>query len=249
MIVALGVSVALIGVGRIEFASGGFSVSAWSVSRTAFFFWLGFKLFLLGRMGWTMGSGFDLKQLVPLGPFFLVVTLSLLPDFRQSGDYRYFFFGCAHAVMLVDVFSRAPQRRWLPVILGLTPLVLVLRGFAHDPSILTFSLSRRFAFPLDHANTAGYLFAMSTPLCAVVAIASQGWWRRVSVVSCVSQVLALFLTFSRGAWLGWAAGAVFLTIVSRKWIILALFLLSTATCVAHLFIDPRSARQPGSTAR
>jgi O-antigen ligase len=172
-----------------------------------------------------------LKPLAPLGLFFLVVSLSLLPDFRQSGDYRYFFFGCAHAVMLFDVFSATPQRRWLPVVLGLTPMILVLRGFAHDPSILNFSLSQRFAFPLDHANTAGYLFAMSIPLCAIVALLSQRWWRRMSVASCVSQIFALILTFSRGAWLGWAASVFFLTIISRKWVLLALSLLLTTACV------------------
>lgn len=206
-------------------------MSAWSVSRTTFFFWLGFKVLLGVREGWTLGKGSDLKALAPLGSFFLAVTLSLLPDFRQSGDYRYFFFGCAHAVMVVDVFSRAPQRRWLPVILGLTPLVLVLRGFAHNPSILNFSLSQRFAFPLDHANTAGYLFAMSIPLCALVVLVSRRWWRRISVVSCASQIFALILTFSRGAWLGWAASICFLTILSRKWLILALSLLLTGASV------------------
>jgi O-antigen ligase len=229
--VALGVSILFIGIGRLELASGGLSVSAWSVSRTTFFFWLSFKLWLFIRRRRDFRKGLDLKPLAPLGWFFLVVTLSLLPDFRQSGDYRYFFFGCAHAVMLFDIFSGAPQRRWLPVILGVTPLVLVLRGFAHDPSILNFSLSQRFAFPLDHANTAGYLFAMSIPLCASVALASRRWWRRISVASCVSQILALILTFSRGAWLGWAASVFFLTLIARKWILLALALLLTTACV------------------
>jgi len=207
------------------------SVSAWSVSRTTFFFWLVFKILLLVRAGRAVGKGLDWQPFAPLGVFFLAVTLSLLPDFRQSGDYRYFFFGCAQAVMLVDVFSPAPRRRWLPVILGLTPLVLVLRGFAHDPSILNFSLSRRFAFPLDHANTAGYLFAMSIPLCAIVALLSRRWWRRIGVASCMGQIFALVLTFSRGAWLGWAAAVLFLTVISRKWIMLALSLFLTTACV------------------
>jgi O-antigen ligase len=231
LIAALGVSIVFLGIGRIELASGGVSVSAWSVSRTTFFFWLGFKFLRLARGGWAAGNPRDWQPHAPLGLFFLAVTLSLLPDFRQSGDYRYFFFGCAHVVMLVDLFSQAPQRRWLPVILGLTPLVLVLRGFADDPSILNFTLSQRFAFPLDHPNTAGYLFAMSIPLCAVVAIVSRRWWRRISVASCASQIVALILTFSRGAWLGWAASVFFLAFLSRKWIFLALSLLLTAASV------------------
>src|SRR5688500_20217513 len=99
----------LIGIGRLEFASGGMSVSAWSVSRTTFFFWLVFKILLLVRAGRAVGKGLDWQPFAPLGVFFLAVTLSLLPDFRQSGDYRYFFFGCAQAVMLVDVFLPAPR--------------------------------------------------------------------------------------------------------------------------------------------
>jgi len=84
----------------------------------------------------------------------------------------------------------------------------VLRGLANDPSILNFEISRRFAFSLDHANTAGYLFAMSIPLCVAVAMAKSGWWRGLSWLSCGSQLFALILTFARGGWLG-AAAALF----------------------------------------
>jgi hypothetical protein len=159
-------------------------MSAWSVSRTTFFFWLLWKLLLLYHRGWAEFELNRLKVLAPLYLFFIAVTLSLLPDFHAAGDYRYFFFGCAHAVMLVDVISSAPQRRWLLLTLGVSPLILVLRGLANDPSILNFEISRRFAFPLDHANTAGYLFAMSIPLCVAVAMAKSGWWRGLSWLSC-----------------------------------------------------------------
>ena len=144
--------------------------------------------------------------------------------------------------MIFDVFSGTPQRRWLPVILGITPLIIVARGLAHDLSILSFSLSQRFAFPLDHANTAGYLLAMSIPLCAVVALLSQRWWKRISIASCLSQIFALVLTFSRGAWLGWAAAMFFLTLIARKWTILMVFLfLSAGSVLAFSSIQARLA--------
>jgi O-antigen ligase len=231
LIAALCLSVAMVGVGRVGFGPEGGRMSAWSISRTTFFFWLALKLLLLVRGGWA-GSGLSkLGSLAPLLWFFTAVTLSLLPDFHQAGDYRYFFFGCAHAVMLVDVFSAASQRSFLPWLLGLLPLVLVARGLVHDPSTLDFDLSHRFSFPLDSWNTAGYVLAMSIPLCLSVAIISGGWWRALGLLSCAGQMLALILTFSRGAWVGWGASMVYLGFTIRKWQYLVALAMLAMTCV------------------
>ena len=230
MIGALGLSVALLGIGRVAFPGGG-SVSAWSVSRTTFFFWLILKLLLLIRFGWRRTGLSGLTTISPLFFFLIAVTVSLLPDFHQAGDYRYFFFGCAHAVMLVDLFSSGPQRRWLPLLLGLAPLVLVARGFAHDPSVLDFDLSHRFTFPLDSWNTAGYVLAMSIPLCLLVTIIYAGWWRALGLLSCAGQMLALILTFSRGAWLGWGASVVYLAVTTKIWKYIAVLVILTTTFV------------------
>jgi O-antigen ligase len=231
LIAALCLSVAMLGVGRVEFVSEGVSMGAWSISRTTFFFWLTLKLLLLVRGGWAATGLSTLRSLAPLLLFFTVVTLSLLPDFHQAGDYRYFFFGCAHAVMLVDVFSAARQRSWLPWLLGLLPLILVARGLVHDPSTLNFDLSHRFSFPLDSWNTAGYVFSMSIPLCLLVAIVNPGWWRALGLLSCAGQMLALILTFSRGAWLGWTASMVYLGFTIKKWKYLAALAVLATTCV------------------
>jgi O-antigen ligase len=231
LIAALCLSVAMVGVGRVGFAPEGGRMSAWSISRTTFFFWLALKLVLLLRGGWVATGLPTLRSLAPLLWFFVAVTLSLLPDFHQAGDFRYFFFGCAHAVMLVDVFSGARQRSWLPWLLGLLPLILVARGLAHDPSILDFDLSSRFSFPLDSWNTAGYVFAMSIPLCLLVAIVKPGWWRALGLLSCAGQVLALILTFSRGAWLGWGASMIFFGFTIKKWKYLAALAVLAMTCV------------------
>ena len=232
LIAALALSVALLGVGRVEFiVPGGGTISAWSISRTTIFFWLVLKLVLLVRSGWAVTGLSRLRSLAPLFLFFTLVTLSLLPDFHQAGDYRYFFFGCAHAVMLVDLFSSGPQRRWLPLLLGLVPLVLVARGFLRDPLILNFDLSHRFAFPLDSWNTAGYVLAMSIPLCLLVTIVNAGWWRALGLLSCAGQMLALILTFSRGAWLGWGASMVYLAVTTKKWKYIAVISALTTTCV------------------
>ena len=231
LIFALGFSIALLGIGRLEFGPAGVSVSAWSVSRTTFFFWLILKVVKRSRDGWTSSRLSDLKPLAPLLVFFSVVTFSLLPDFRQAGDYRYFFFACAHAVMLIDLFPASRAKRWLPVILGGLPIILVLRGVAHNPAVLGFSLSQRFEFPLDHPNTAGYVFAMSIPVGVIIASIMRGRWRALSLFSCAGQILALILTFSRGAWLGSAAALLFLAVISKKWMVIALLAVLSAACI------------------
>ena len=216
LIFALGLSVALLGVGRVEFLSGG-SFSSWSVSRTTFFFWLTFKVVLWVRSGWGATDLRGLTSLKPLFVFFAVVTVSLLPEFRIAGDYRYFLFGCAHSIMVVDLFARPAQKRWLPLLCGLLPIVLVARGFASDSSVWDLVLTHRFGFPLDHANTAGYVFAMSIPLAFAVLVAGSLAWRSLGAASLLSQILALFLTYSRGAWLGCATALLFLLAATRKW--------------------------------
>ena len=229
LIAALCLSVALLGIGRLEFFSAAGSISAWSVSRTTFFFWLTLKLVLTFRVGWDATGLSALRCLSPLFLFFAFVTLSLLPDFHQAGDYRYFFFGCVHAMMIVDLFSAGPQRRWLPGLVGLLPLVVVLRGLMADPSLLEFELTHRFSFPLDSWNTAGYIFVMSIPLSLFMAIVNSGWWRALGLISCAAQILALFLTFSRGAWLASIASIAYLGSRMKRWIhFVALILIITA---------------------
>src|SRR5512145_2445799 len=105
MIASACLSIAFLGIGRVEFFSSVGSMSAWSISRTTFLFWVAFKLAVLARSGWAATGLSELRSLSALWLFFFAVTVSLLPDFRQAGDYRYFFFGCAHALMLVDLFS------------------------------------------------------------------------------------------------------------------------------------------------
>jgi O-antigen ligase len=230
LIAALWLSVALLGVGRLEIFGPKASVSAWSVSRTTFFFWFLWKLLQFYDHDQAPIERFRLKALAPLHLFFIAVTLSLLPDFHQAGDYRYFFFGYAHAIMIVDVFSATPQRRWLPVLLGLLPIVLVLRGFLRNPAILDFSLNQRFGYPLDHANTAGYLLAMSLPLCVAVALTTTAWRLSFALVSGASQMLALVLTFSRGAWLGWTASMIYLATALKKLKMITAFMLVPVAC-------------------
>lgn len=220
----------MLGIGRVEFFAGG-SISAWSISRTTFLFWLVFKVVLLVRGGWAGTELARLRPLLPLFVFAFVVTLSLLPSFREAGDYRYFLFGCAHALMVADLFGGLVPKRWLTTLCGVLPVVLVLRGLIEDPAVFALVLTHRFKFPLDHPNTAGYLFAMSIPLALAVALHGSPARRAAGAVSWLFQTAALLLTYSRGAWLGAAAALVFFIAAARRWKYLAGLGVLAAACV------------------
>ena len=236
------VATVLLGVGRLEFTAPKGSISAWSVSRTTFFFWLVYRLLILlsrgrPRLDWTI-----LAPWAPLFAFFMIVTISLLPHLRIAGDYRYFVFACGHAVMIADLFAQPARRKWLLYAMGVAPLVLVARGFFHDPDIFSFDVGSRFAFPLDHPNTAGYLLSMSLPLCLLAASAERGWRRAIALVSLAAQLPALMLTHSRGAWLGASVAIIVLGCLAKKWrFLIVMFLLAAVSVAAFPPLRQRAA--------
>ena len=225
------VATILLGVGRLEFTAKA-SMSAWSVSRTTFFFWLIYRLLISLSRGRPRLDWAKLAPWAPLFAFFLIVTISLLPNLRVAGDYRYFVFACAHALMVADLFAKPARRKWLIYAMGVVPLVLVARGFFHDPGVFSFDIASRFGFPLDHPNTAGYLLSMSLPLCLLAVSAERGWRRGIALVSLAAQLPALMLTYSRGAWLGSSVAIIVFGSLAKKWKVLIVMLLLAAVSVA-----------------
>lgn len=215
--VSLCVAIVLLGTGPLDSSLPGIGVSAWSVSRTTFFFWLIWKLLIGVRYGRSQ-LGFHWHAIpLPLLLFFTCVTISVLPDFRLEGDYRYFFLGAMHYLMILDFCSY--QRRWwlLFHLLALLPGLLAVRGIVYDPLVLELDQMRRFAYPLPHPNIAGYLFAMTLPLCLAIAVAEGGKMRAFSLLSGGAQLLALILTYSRGSWLGWWASMFAFGVMLKRW--------------------------------
>jgi O-antigen ligase len=104
----------------------------------------------------------------------------------------------------------------LYVFLGMVPGVLLARGILDNPAILNVSLAARFAFPLDHANTAGYLFSMSIPLCLALVLSREQWLRSLAVTSASSQLGALILTFSRTAWIASCSALVSISLGEKR---------------------------------
>jgi putative inorganic carbon (hco3(-)) transporter len=215
--VSLCVSIVLLGSGPLESSLPGVRVSAWSVSRTTFFLWLVGKILTRLRYG-RCELGFIQQAVpVPLILFFALVTLSLLPDFHEAGDYRYFFFGSMHYLMIVDLFSDQKKWRLAFYLLALLPGLLAVRGILYDPLVLGLDQMRRFGYPLPHPNIAGYLFAITLPLCLAIAVGKGGRMRALSLFSWGAQLLALIFTYSRGSWLGWCASIFSFSVMLKRW--------------------------------
>ena len=215
--IALSVSLILIGIGRIETETGAGSISAWSVSRTTFFFWLVLKVALLVRDRRAPRLVLPRAAIAPIYVFFLVVSSSLLPDFRAAGDYRYFAFACVHAVMVADVFTERRRLRLIVLALGILPGVLVVRGLVDNPAILSLDLAQRFAFPLDHPNTAGFIFSLTLPLGLWCVVIAKGWLRALAVISCFLQLAALLLSYSRISWIAATVSLIAYALLSKHW--------------------------------
>src|SRR4030095_10329110 len=132
---------------------------------------------------------------IPLVLFFTSVTISLVPDFHQISDYRYFFLGSMHYLMILDFCS--DQKRWRVIfnLLALLPGLLAVRGILYDPLVLELDQMRRFGYPLPHPNIAGYLFAMTLPLCLAIAVGERGRMRALSLLSGGAPWLGHNLTF------------------------------------------------------
>ena len=114
-------SVLFLGIGGVELPVLDVGVSAWSISRTTFFFWLIWKFLIWNRYG-RERLAVELKRIpVPAAVFFGCVTLSLLPTFHPAGDYRYFVFGFMHYLMVLEFCSEDRRPQLLYVLLALLP--------------------------------------------------------------------------------------------------------------------------------
>ena len=215
--VALCVSLIFLGTGPIEWSVAGMGVSAWSVSRTTFFIWLIWRLVVWFRYGGAELAFFKRAVPIPLILFFIGVTISLVPSFYRLADYRYFFLGAMHYLMILDFCSDPKRWRLVFHLIALLPGLLAVRGIIYDPLMLEVDQMRRFGYPLPHPNIAGYLFTMTLPLCLAVAVSKKGRMLAFALLSGGVQLLALILTYSRGSWLGWLVSLFSFGVMLRRW--------------------------------
>ena len=111
------------------------------------------------------------------------------------------FRGCKQLPCRQHWSGSGDRPKFLLLLLGALPGVLVIRGIVHDPSVLDFGQMNRFAYPLAHANPAGLLFSMSIPLALAIILTEKGLFRGTTLGSLMAQFVGLVLTYSRGAWL------------------------------------------------
>jgi hypothetical protein len=209
-------SITLLGIGPLEIPFLNLPFRSWSVSRTTFFFWLIWKALVWRRTKQTPLTLDPKSVCVPLLLFVGWVTTSVFPDFAHLGDYRYLLFAMGHYLMVLDVFDDDRRQSLLYHLLAITPGVLLVRGIYADPAILDVNLATRFAYPLAHANPAGYLFSMSIPLCLATVLRGGEWLRPLATTSVLSQLVALILTFSRAAWAASCASLLSVSVGEKK---------------------------------
>jgi O-antigen ligase len=212
----LGFSILLLGIGHFQLPFSGARFSAWSISRTTFFFWLIWKSLIWFRLGRQKLGLHDMFFPLPLLTFLVGITASLLPDFHEADDYRYLFFAVMHCLMILDLFAAGERTKLLLIMLGLLPGVLVIRGIVYDPSVLNLSGMNRFGYPISHPNSAGLIFAMSIPLALTIIVNHSGWLRRLTLLSLAAQFGGLALTYSRGAWLGCVVSLVAISLLEKS---------------------------------
>lgn len=209
------VSIALVGVGNFELPVVKIGVSAWSSSRNVLLFWIIWKCLVWARNGRRSIWVHETFVPLPLFLFLVIVTLSLLPEFQQLKDYRYFLLSLAHYLMVLDLFSSVKRLKILLCFLGIIPAILLIRGIVADPAVLDLSEMTRLGGPY-YPTRAGYVLSMAAPLALAVTLDRNIWLRSLGILSFSMQVAALLLTYSRGAWLGWASAMILLGFAAKR---------------------------------
>lgn len=88
----------------------------------------------------------------------------------------------------------------------------------------------RVSGPIGESNAYGAFIAMTLPGCVALAIESRGTARQLAIAGTFVTVVALFLTASRGAFVGLAAGCVFSLAFLRAYLSLR-FVAYGALCI------------------
>ena len=102
------------------------------------------------------------------------------------------------------------------IVTGYALAARLLPGLVEEAA--SASAAGRLEQPLTYWNASGMLAAVGLILCLRVAAdaARQGWMRSAAIAASLPLGLGVYLTFSRGALLGVAVGAILLIVFSRE---------------------------------
>lgn len=179
---------------------------------------------------------FDLPSV--LVPYCVIVAYAMTSWFvmsfvLQPAGYNFYVAAIALKNELVDHFivfmiffygvttTREPLSllRFLIAMAMLGNLLAVIDAFdMPNLGIIDQREDGRVSGPIGESNAYGAFIAMTLPGCVALTMESRGYWRVVALVGTFATIVALFLTSSRGAFVGLFVGCVFTVFYLRDYV-------------------------------
>lgn len=182
-------------------------------------------------------------SLVNSGPF---LSKSLTALFMKWGEYAMVFLLFREAL---DRPARLKRACWAVLItaavVGIDSLFQFLMG--HDifyaRPLLPGPHFQALTATFKNSNNLGSYLALVTPVALAMAVIATGprtrWILRALTLG---LILCLLFTFSRGAWIGFIGGLIFMTLISKRWrILLAALLLFILAILTNTSLSSRAA--------
>ncbi len=143
---------------------------------------------------------------LPLGFFVVVAAASIVGGGGHWGDFRNLLAGIGIGVMARSLFATPGRRRSFVHLMGATILAILARELWIHPTLLPPHEAGRYDLVTANPNVLGFLFAMLLPVLIAEGLACSGARRALVGAYVLAALTGTFLTFSRVAALGAAAG-------------------------------------------
>lgn len=143
---------------------------------------------------------------VPLAAFVVVAAVSIIAGGGHWGDFRSLLAGIGVGVMARSLVTTPCRRRLLVHAMGLMILAILARELWIHPTLLPPREMGRYDLVTANPNVLGFGFAMLLPLLVAEGLAGTGPGRVLVGAYVLAALIGTFLTFSRVAALGAAAG-------------------------------------------
>lgn len=112
----------------------------------------------------------------------------------------------------------------------------IFKFFVIQHGSLADRVVRASSFTPDHHWLTTYLLLTIAVLLPLISVQQDAWSRQFLRLTCVLSVIALFLTYTRGAWVAFLAELLVYSWVRRKWLHVALVLGIFVGGVVTLFV-------------
>lgn len=143
---------------------------------------------------------------LPLGIFVVIAAVSIVAGGGHWGDFRNLVAGVGVGIMARSLVTTPDRRRLLVHAMGVMIVAILAHELWVHPTLLPPREMGRYDLVTANPNVLGFLFAMLLPLLVAEGFASTGPRRALVVVYVLAALTGTFLTFSRLAALGAAAG-------------------------------------------